>query len=70
MNINCLFSARSSPVHINMPSAFRGWNARTYYIYYMAFAFKGALENDAEVVFETVSFGREFHSIIVLGKNE
>ena len=30
MNINCLFSARSSPVHINMSSAFRGWNARTY----------------------------------------
>ena len=30
MNINYLFSARSSPVHINMLSAFRGWNARTY----------------------------------------
>ena len=30
MNINCLFRARSRPVHINMSSAFRGWNARTY----------------------------------------
>ena len=27
MNINCLFSARSSPVHINMSSAFRGRNS-------------------------------------------
>ena len=30
MNINCLFSVRSSPVHINMSSAFRGRNVRTY----------------------------------------